>query len=417
VRKILLLLALLAMGTVSSARTIAVTGATVWTMLDNAPVKDATILISDGRIVSVKAHGSVPPGAAQIRADGRIVTPALVDAATQIGLGEVGGIDEEHRGEVKSGPLGPAFSVAYGFDPEDQAVRQARADGVAWALIYPIGSASAPFDGKAALVRLGRAAASVDRQNAALVVTVAGSEAGRVGGSTAAAWQLLRNALDEARSYRPSTAPGLPRDQLLNHLDVRALRPVLAGTMPVIVNCDRLADIRRAIALAREYRLKMILFGGAEAWAAAPELAKANIPVILDPLDTLPDSYDRLGVRPDGAALLHRAGVALAFSVSAQGIYRSWDAGPSMREGAGLAVAAGLPYRAALAAITSTAAKVLGLPPTAGTLGAGAAADLVVWDGEPLEPSSAPALVIIDGETVSPTTRQTLLRDRYAPHR
>jgi imidazolonepropionase-like amidohydrolase len=88
-----------------------------------------------------------------------------------------------------------------------------------------------------------------------------------------------------------------------------------------------------------------------------------------------------------------------------------------MREGAGLAVAAGLPYRAALAAITSTAAKVLGLPPTAGTLGAGAAADLVVWDGDPLEPSSAPALVIIDGETVSPTTRQTLLRDRYAPHR
>jgi imidazolonepropionase-like amidohydrolase len=238
-----------------------------------------------------------------------------------------------------------------------------------------------------------------------------------VGGSTAAAWQLLRNALDEARSYRPSTAPGLPRDQLLNHLDVRALRPVLAGTMPVIVNCDRLADIRQAIALAREYRLKMILFGGAEAWAAAPELAKANIPVILDPLDTLPDSYDRLGVRPDGAALLHKAGVALAFSVSAQGIYRSWDAGPSMREGAGLAVAAGLPYRAALAAITSTAAKVLGLPPTAGTLGSGAAADLVVWDGDPLEPSSAPALVIIDGETVSPTTRQTLLRDRYATHR
>jgi imidazolonepropionase-like amidohydrolase len=88
-----------------------------------------------------------------------------------------------------------------------------------------------------------------------------------------------------------------------------------------------------------------------------------------------------------------------------------------MREGAGLAVAAGLPYRDALAAITSTAAKVLGLPTTAGTLSPGAAADLVIWDGDPLEPSSAPVLVMIDGEKVSPTTRQTLLRDRYAPRR
>ena len=415
--RFLLLLMVLTSGTASSGRTIAVTGATVWTMVEDGPVKDATILISDGRIVSVKAHGSVAPGAVEIRAQGRTVTPALVDAATQIGLGEVGGIDEERRGEVKSGPLGPAFSIAYGFDPEDQAVRQARADGLAWALIYPSGSASAPFDGTAALVRLGRESAAVERPSAALVITVAGAEAGRVGGSSAAAWQLVRNALDEARSYRPSTKPGLPRDQLLNHLDARALRPVLAGALPVIVNCDRLADIRQAIALARDYRLRMILLGGAEAWAAAPELAKADIPVILDPLDTLPDSYDRLGVRPDGAALLHKAGVALAFSVSAQGIYRSWDAGPSLREGAGLAVAAGLPYPAALAAITSAAAKVIGLPPKAGTLGPGAAADLVIWDGDPLEPSSAPVLVMIDGEEVSPATRQTLLRDRYAPHR
>ena len=130
---------------------------------------------------------------------------------------------------------------------------------------------------------------------------------------------------------------------------------------------------------------------------------------------TLPDSYDTLGSRPDNAALLARAGVPLAFSVSAQGIYRSWDAGPSMREGAGLAVANGLPYPNALAAITSGAAQLLGLPTTTGTLGPGAQADLVIWDGDPLEPSSAPVEVMIDGARVSPVTRQTLLRDRYAP--
>ena len=409
--KILALMALL-IGSAASAQVTAITGATVWTMTSDQPVEHATILIDNGRILSVNPNGAVPAGAVRIAADDEIVTPALVDAATQIGLGEVGDIAEERRGSVSSGPLGAAFAIAYGFDSEDQAVRQARADGVGWAMIYPDQSAGAPFDGMAALVRLGQSSAQVAAGKAAMLVTIGGESASRVGGSTAAAWQILRNALDEARSYRPSTSP---RDQLLNHVDAEALQPVVAGAMPLVVRCDRLADIRQAIALARDYRLKLAIFGGAEAWAAAPELAAAHIPVIVDPMATLPDSYDTLGSRPDNAALLARAGVSLAFSVSAQGIYRSWDAGPSMREGAGLAVTNGLPYAMALAAITSGAAQLLGLPAGSGTLAPGAEADLVIWDGDPLEPASAPVAVFMDGAQVSPVTRQTLLRDRYAP--
>jgi len=410
-----LCVALLALASPAAARNLtAITGATVWTMVGGTPVEDATIVINDGRIASVTSHGAVPDGARRIAANSRVVTPALIDAATQIGLGEVGGIDEERRGRVDSGPLGAAFNVAYGFDSEDQAVRQARADGVGWALIYPDGSGNAPFDGAAALVQLGDRDAQVQRPKAAMMVTIGGGSAARVGGSTAAAWQLLRNALDEARTFAPSAGP---RDQLLNHLDAEALKPVLAGAIPLIIKCDRLADIRQAIALGADYRLKVVIFGGTEAWAAAPELAAAHIPVILDPMATLPDSYDTLGARPDAAALLARSGVALAFSVSAQGIYRSWDAGPSMREGAGLAVANGLAYPVALSAITSGAAQIIGLPPGTGTLAPGATADLVIWDGDPLEPSSAPVLVMIGGADVSPVTRQTLLRDRYAPRR
>jgi imidazolonepropionase-like amidohydrolase len=415
--KRLLFLAALAAGTQAIGAPTAITGATVWTMTADRPLEDATVVIDHGKIVSITPHGSVPAAAVEIHADHRVVTPALVDAATQIGLGEVGGIDEERRGKVDSGPLGAAFNVAYGFDAEDQAVRQARADGVAWAMVYPDGSGSAPFDGAAALVRLGGQSATVDRPKAAMLVTIGGSSASRVGGSTAAAWQLLRNALDEARTYRERATPGQPRDQLINHVDAAALKSVLAGTEPLVIACDRLADIRQAIALARDYRLRVILFGGAEAWAAAHELAAADMPVILDPMATLPDSYDRIGARPDSAALLAAAGVRLAFSVSAQGIYRSWDAGPSMREGAGLAAAAGLPYAAALRAITSGAARIVGLSEGAGTLRPGQSADLVIWDGDPLEPSSAPSLVLIRGEKVSQVTRQTLLRDRYASHR
>lgn len=390
----------------------AITGATVWTMSDDKPLENATVVVDQGHIVSVSVGGRVPQGASRIEAAHRIVTPAMVDASTQIGLGEVGGIDEERRGRVDSGPLGAAFSVVYGFDPEDQSLRQARADGVAWAMIDPDGSGSAPFDGTAAVAGLGSRQSSVLQSKAAILVTIGGTSAARTGGSTAAAWQLLRNALDEARDYR-STLPSHP---LINHLDAAALEPVLEGAIPLVIRCDRLADIKQAIALGRDYRLRLVVLGGAEAWAAASELAAANIAVILDPMATLPDDYDRLGSRPDSAALLAAAGVRLAFSVSAQGIYRSWNSGPSMREGAGLAVASGLPYALGLRAITSSAAQLIGLPAKTGTLVPGAPADLVIWDGDPLEPSSAPSLVMIGGEEVSLVTRQTFLRDRYAAH-
>src|SRR5438270_612519 len=191
------LLATLMLTAPAFATPTAITGATVWTMTDDKPVENATIVINRGQIVSVTAHGPVPAGAVQISADHRIITPALVNAATQIGLGEVGGIDEE-------------------------------------------------------------------------------------------------------RTFA-SANPGYPRDQLINHLNAAALEPVLVGTIPLVIQCDRLADIRQAISLARDYHLKVVLFGGAEAWAAAHELAQANIPVILDPMATLPDSYDRIGARSDSA--------------------------------------------------------------------------------------------------------------------
>ena len=101
----------------ASAQVTAITGATVWTMTSDRPVEDATILLEDGRVMSVEAHGPVPAGALLISAQHKIVTPALVDAATQIGLGEVGNIDEEHRGTVSSGPLGAAFTRRLWFRP------------------------------------------------------------------------------------------------------------------------------------------------------------------------------------------------------------------------------------------------------------------------------------------------------------
>jgi cytosine/adenosine deaminase-related metal-dependent hydrolase len=108
--------------------------------------------------------------------------------------------------------------------------------------------------------------------------------------------------------------------------------------------------------------------------------------------------------------------VTIAFSVSGNGIYLSYDAGEAIREGAGLAVANGLPYATALDAITRAPATIWGIG-HAGTLAPGSDADLVIWDGDPLEPASAPVTVFVMGAEASLATRQTALRDRYAPSR
>ena len=214
---------------------------------------------------------------------------------------------------MTKGPLGAAFDVEYAFDPADQAVRQARADGVAWVTIYPDGSASAPFDGNAAVVHLGTREAQVARSRSAMFATIGGNAAAAAAGSRAGSWQLLRNALEEARAYHRGARGGSPRDQLLNHLDAEALAPVLAGTMPLVIATNRASDITQALALARDFRLRLVILGGAEAWARAQALAAAHIPVILDPMADLPDSYDTIGARRDNAVILARAGVTHRF--------------------------------------------------------------------------------------------------------
>lgn len=379
-----------------------------------APVDDATIVMSAGRILSVVSHGAVPSGARVIDAGKRIVTPGLVDPATQLGLVEVLSAADTDDRSIKSGPLGAAYDVSPALNANSVLLPVARADGVTRALSYPGNTAVAPFAGMAALIRLKPGPDILERARAAMFVTVGDGTQSGAGGSRAAQWILLRNALKETRRFRTRRGQGQPRDQLLARPDAEALLPVLAGTMPLAIRTDRESDIREAVRLAADEKVHVVIVGGAEAWRVAGELAAARIPVVLDPEVDLPQTFDWEGARLDNAAILARAGVTIAFSVSGNGIYLSYDAGLAMREGAGIAVANGLPYADALRAITLAPAAIWGIP-SAGRIAPGADADLVIWDGDPLEPASAPTAVFVAGEPVSLVTRLTELRDRYSP--
>ena len=411
IRAVLPLLAI-ALPTAAAAQSVAIVHARAFPVA-SAPVDDATVLVSGGRVRSVIAHGAVPAGMRVIDAGGHVVTPGLIGAATQLGLAEVLSAADTVDHSVAGGPLGPAFDVHYAINGNSALLPVARADGLTRAMTYPGTAATAPFAGLGAILRLVPDGDVVERPRAAMFAAVGSATLARAGGSRAAQWGLLRDALAEARRFAAAPRTAGPRDQLLDRPDIEALAPVLAGAIPLAVRANRESDIRQAIALARDEQVRVVILGGAEAWRAATDLARASVAVILDPEDDLPQTF---GARLDNAALLAGAGVVIAFSVSGNGIYLSYDAGIDLREGAGIAVANGLPYADALRAITQGPARIWGIA-DAGTLAPGADADIVIWDGDPLEPASAPLAVLVKGGETSLATRQTALRDRYAPAR
>jgi imidazolonepropionase-like amidohydrolase len=407
--------ALLLLASSVHANPIAITGAEVWTNTADAPVRNATLVISAGRIVSIQSGVAASPSARVIDAAGRVVTPPLDAAATQIGLVEVGSASDTDDRAVLAGPLGSAFDVSLGVDANDLTVQAARAAGVSRALVFPSSAGNGIFAGQAARLNLAERTELIERARVALFVNAGGAAARVAGGSRAAMWGQLRNALNEARSLRGAPSPFKPRDQLTNHVDLEALLPVLEKRVPLAVVAEREADIRQAIAVSRDFAISVVIVGGAEAWRVAALLASQHVPVILDPLDELPVSYDAVGARRDNAKLLSEAGVTIGFIASAQGIYLSYNLGPALREGAGIAVANGLRYGEALRAITQNAARIWGDPAPRASLAPGAAADFVIWDGDPLEPASAPVAIFQNGVEISLQTRHTLLRDRYRP--
>ncbi|HEX8819763.1 MAG TPA: amidohydrolase family protein, partial [Archangium sp.] len=230
-----------------------------------------------------------------------------------------------------------------------------------------------------------------------------------VSGPRSLVLERLRELLSDAREYNKRKGDfeqNRMRTLAASRLDLEALQPALAGALPVVVTANRVSDIRAALALGREFGLKLLIAGGREAWLVAPELAAAKVPVILQPTQNLPSNFDGLSSRLDSAALLSAAGVKVLFSTLGE---------PHMvrtlAQEAGNAVAWGLPYADAVRAITSNVTEAFGLE--GGQVAPGQVADLVLWNGEPLEVSSRPLGMWLGGRQVPLTSRQQALFEKY----
>jgi imidazolonepropionase-like amidohydrolase len=192
----------------------------------------------------------------------------------------------------------------------------------------------------------------------------------------------------------------------LHPRDLRALYKLVNENLPLIIKSHRASDLLKLIELKEKFNLNIVIMGAQEASLVAAKLAEHNIPLIFDPMNNIPESFDELASNIQMASKLEEAGIQMMFTVSRSHNYHL------IRQGAGVAVANGLSYGAAIRSLTSTPAKVFGIE-NRGVIESGKIADLIIWEADPLEPSSMPEYVFINGENIDLTTRSSRLRDRY----
>ncbi|HUS65310.1 MAG TPA: amidohydrolase family protein, partial [Kofleriaceae bacterium] len=390
-------------------KSFAIRGATV-IAAPGQTIKNATVVVQNGRIVSV-GTGAAPAGMPVVDGTGRVVTAGLVDAASRLGLIEVEQEATTVDGSFESkNPIHAAYRAVDGYNPASVAVPVARAAGVTSVVTAPAGGLVSGTAAWMSLSASGRVDDLAITSPVAMIAALGEDAAGSADGSRGLALVRLRELLDDAAQYakrRGNFERNQTRAFAASRLDLEALVPVVRGQLPLVVRAHRATDIRAAMRLARELKLKLVIEGGTEAWTLADELAAAKVPVVLNPIDNLPSSFDRIHVRDDAAALLDQAGVEVAITPvgSATNVRH-------LAQLAGNAVAAGLPYDKAIGAITAAPAHIFGVA-RRGTVAKGNVADLVVWTGDPLEIGTRAERVFIGGVEQPTRSRQDDLRDRY----
>jgi hypothetical protein len=398
----------------AAAQTIFISEATVYTMGAPPVIQEADLLVRDGRVSAVGRDLEAPADAVVIEAEGRPVTPAFFAGITALGLEEISleisTVDQSLQRENQPPPwekARPEFNVTPAYNPASAAIPVTRIEGYGWTVLGAgrVGSFIGGLGRAVALDGALDGAPDSFLSDPILFVGIGAATSAFSGHSRAAQFMLLDQAVAEARS----TVEWTP-DALLTAAGRRVIAQFGSGGT-VVFAVDRASDILQVVSFAGRNGWNAVISGGTEAWKVADQLAEAGVPVLLDPLLNLPGNFDQLGARLDNAAILHDAGVTVAFTGGGDAPHNA----RKLRQAAGVAVAYGLPHETAIAGLTINPAAIFALPLGHGTLLEGAPADLVLWSGDPLEVTTVAVTVVLGGRRIPLVSRQTLLRDRYLP--
>ena len=386
----------------AQADAIMIRGASVHTMTEDGVQDNTDVFISGGMVQAIGKDLPVPQDDVRVfEAGGKPLTPGFFAGITGIGISEVPAVEESSDTGLALQEMRPEFDVSPAYNPNSSLVPVTRIEGFSFTLLGA-DSAGSIFGGQGRMVRLDGGYNSFFG-NPVLFINVGRDASSLSGGSRAAQWMLLNQAMTEADSPPVSTETAL-----LTRAGRGTLSAYVTGGK-VVFNVDRASDILETIRFAERYGLDLVISGGREAWMVARELAAANVPVLLDPLANLPSNFDSLGSRLNNAAMLEAAGVVIAINGGESHNARK------QRQMAGNAVSYGLPHEEGIAALTINPATIFGVADQQGSIQKDKPANVVLWSGDPLEVTSAAEIVVISGELVPMKSRQTELRDRYLP--
>lgn len=401
-------------------RPVALTGGTIHTVA-NGVIENGTIIFEDGVITAIGANVSIPTHAERVDVSGRHIYPGLIDAHSQMGLFEIGGIgvtiDQNEIGEIN-----PNVRAHVAVNPESRHIGVARSNGVLVTVSSPTGGLVAGHS--SAMMLDGWTWEQMTlKPEAGLIVNwpsaiggfggFGGGGFGRGGGGNIearydASVREIRDLFATARAYR--TARAAAPDRHPSDLRLEAMIPVLDGSVPVIVQASELRQIQDAVAWAAEEGVRMVLLGGRDAGYVAPLLAQRQIPVLISNVLTAPsrqwEPYDNEYSLP---AQLHQAGVRFGITGASSSQYAN-----RLPYEAGAAIAFGLPADEALRAVTLYPAQFLGLDDRIGSLEVGKDATLLITTGSPLEYSTLVEQAYIEGRMIDMEDSHKRFFEKYS---
>lgn len=378
---------------------VAVKGETVWTMAGE-PIKNGVVIIgANGKIEAVGAEGSVTIPANYKVMTAKVVTPGLIDAHTVVGLAGYLNQPHDQMQLETSSPMQPELRAIDSYNPEEKLVEWLRSFGIT--TLHTGHSQGSLISGQTMIVKTwGNTADAAAIVPTAMIAANLGQGAlagqGRSPGTRAKQMSMLRAELIKAEAASKKTEPAATRD-----LRAEMFVKLVKRELPLMVTANKAQDISSALRLAKEFNLKLVLDGAAEAYLMIDDIKAAGVPVIIHA------TMSRAGgetenMTMEAASKLKAAGIPIAMQSGYEGYV------PKTRVvlfEAAVAAANGLSQRDALATITIDAAKLLGIDNRVGSLAVGKDGDIAMYDGDPLEYTTHCTGVVINGKVVSEVVR------------
>ncbi len=399
----------------SNQGTFALTNATIVTVTKGT-INNGTLLIQDGKITALGTSVDIPSGATTVDCSGHSIYPGMIDGGTRLGMAEVNAVsltvDHNEVGNIK-----PHMQALTAVNPNNVAIPVTRVNGVTTALSVPTGGL---MPGTAALINL--VGYTPNQMYAGFKgVAINYPSSGRRGRwdrrsdedrkkeeekklkELNDAWEqaLLYAKIDSAAQFDQSIRPEY-------NPQMEAMLPVVRGKFPVLLEVNKDKDIESAIKWVEKNNVKVIFTGVAEGWRVADKIAKAGIPVITGPVQSMPtrpsDKYDRPYAN---AGAMHKAGVKVALRTNDSENVRN------LPFHAGFAAAYGMGKEEALKAVTINPAEIFGVADQLGSLEVGKSANLIVTDGDPFETKTQIKHLFINGWQVPIDSRHIQLYEEF----